>query len=439
MKRIFLFPAAAIIAGAVCSQAVYAQAAEDRPPLKLTLEECLERTLGDNYTRQSVQLNESSSEAGLSQSKMERLPDLSASLGESVSNTSADGTAWNGNYNLSANMTVYQGGQIGSTIKQNELQYEQTKLQTRKYDNDLAIQVLQAFLTALGNEELLKYQEALVTASREQAAEGKARFAAGQILESDYLLLEAQYATDLNNIVSTRISLSNSLVALKSLMAAELSQKVELVYPDDSALERMLVLPAQGDVVARGMETLPDVRISEYNVEIAETGVRISRLGFFPTVSLNAGVGTGHYRNFRDFGNQLSDNLTPQAGVSVSIPIFSRNRNRANVTRSRIALRQAELENRQSLLDIEQTLISEYGNVVASESRYEASVISRNAYESSFNAYREMFRLGAITAVELLQQQNNYISAMNDYIQNKYTFMLQRKVLDVYMGYPITM
>ena len=50
-----------------------------------------------------------------------------------------------------------------------------------------------------------------------------------------------------------------------------------------------------------------------------------------------------------------------------------------------------------------------------------------------------MFSAGSITAVELLQQQNNYISAMNDYIQSKYTFMLQRKVLDVYMGEEITM
>jgi outer membrane protein TolC len=49
------------------------------------------------------------------------------------------------------------------------------------------------------------------------------------------------------------------------------------------------------------------------------------------------------------------------------------------------------------------------------------------------------FEQGAITAVELLQQQNNYISAMNDYVQSKYGFMLKRKVLDVYMGEPVRM
>jgi hypothetical protein len=38
-----------------------------------------------------------------------------------------------------------------------------------------------------------------------------------------------------------------------------------------------------------------------------------------------------------------------------------------------------------------------------------------------------------------LQQQNNYINVLNDYIQSKYGFMLKRKVLDVYMGNTVTL
>lgn len=370
---------------------------------------------------------------------MERLPSLSANLSESVSNTQATGTGWSGSYDVSANMVLSQGGQINNTIKRNELQHEQTRLQTQQYDNTLTIQVLQSFLNALGNEELLRYQESILSSSQKQAEDGKVRFQAGQILESDYLLLDAQYATDSNNVLSTRINLDNSLIELKNLMAIELSTPIELVYPDDSVLESMLVMPSQRDVVDRGLETMPDVKISDYSVQIADAGLKISKAGYYPTVSLNAGIGTAHRQNFRNYGTQLSDNFGPQAGLTVSIPIFSKNKTRTNVKQSQIALQQAELERKQSLSDIEQTLISEYGNVVSSGSKYKASETKQNAYKSSFDAYTEMFDAGSITTVELLQQQNNYISAMNDYIQNKYNFMLQRKVLDVYMGNPVTM
>jgi outer membrane protein TolC len=49
------------------------------------------------------------------------------------------------------------------------------------------------------------------------------------------------------------------------------------------------------------------------------------------------------------------------------------------------------------------------------------------------------FNYGKITTVDLLQQQNNYLNALNTYIQNKYSLVLQRKVLDVYMGKEITL
>jgi outer membrane protein TolC len=83
--------------------------------------------------------------------------------------------------------------------------------------------------------------------------------------------------------------------------------------------------------------------------------------------------------------------------------------------------------------------VQEYRNVVLAESKYKSSQIRQNAYLASFKAYQMKFEQGAITAVELLQQQNNYISAMNDYVQSKYGFMLKRKVLDVYMGEPVRM
>ena len=36
--------------------------------------------------------------------------------------------------------------------------------------------------------------------------------------------------------------------------------------------------------------------------------------------------------------------------------------------------------------------------------------------------------------MELLQQQNNYLNTLNAYIQNKYSLLMQRKILDIYMG-----
>ena len=402
---------------------------------RLTLEECLQYAMDRNYNRQSLKLAEESSQVTYQQAKDERLPSVSASVSENLTNSHAGGASVNGNYSVNASLPVYQGGSITHTIEQSRLQMEQTGYKTSQYENELSIQILQAFLSVLGNEELLKYQSSLVEASREQLNQGKEQYRLGAVLESDYLLFEAQYANDRNNIVDTEIARNNSLLTLKKLLSMHPAADLQIVYPDTSAITGMSLMPAIEEVTEKALY-LPEMTISRYNVDIADVGVKLSMSGYYPTVSLGAGLGTGH-ANFSNFGTQLNDRMSEQIGVTVSIPIFNRNRTKTNVTRSKISLQQAELSLMQTELNILQTVTQEYQNVVSAYNKYKVTDIRQNAYLKSFEAYRVRFNAGSITPVELLQQQNNYISALSDYIQSKYSFMLKRKILDVYMGEPV--
>lgn len=429
MKRIifFLFLGGLLLGGSLHGQ-------QPADTLRVTLEECLLYALDNNYNRQSKILSEEAAADEYAQARRERLPNLSASVSETLSNSKDNHGSWGGNYSVSTNMTLYQGGSLNETVRQSELRQRLSEYQTRQYDNDLVISILQSFLTALGNEELLNYQRAVLTASEEQVRQGKELFRAGEVIESDYLLLEAQHASDRNSLLETEINLENSLASLKNLLSIDPLQPLRIVYPDTAAIRSMLVLPSQDEVLGRSLESLPELRISDYQVEIAESGLKISRSSYYPTVSLGGSVGTGHQKTFSGYGDQLSDRLNEQVGLTVSIPIFNRGRTRSNVAQSRIALQQAELSRKQTELDVRQSIVQEYRDVVSAGSRFAASEVRQNAYYQSFEAYRAKFNANAITAVDLLQQQNNYINALNDYIQSKYGFLLKRMVLDVYMG-----
>lgn len=52
-------------------------------------------------------------------------------------------------------------------------------MELQQYDDNLSIQILQAFLTILGNEELLKYQEEVLNSSYEIMRQGAVKFEAG--------------------------------------------------------------------------------------------------------------------------------------------------------------------------------------------------------------------------------------------------------------------
>ncbi|MDR2041297.1 MAG: TolC family protein [Tannerella sp.] len=417
-----------------------ALAQEAFPPVyRFTLEDCLNYARTNNYTLLSLKLSEDASEDVYGQSGKERLPSLSASLSENMSSARESGASWNGNYGLNAALTLYQGGNITNAIEQNKLKMEQAAYRTSQYENTLTIQILQTFLSVLANEELLNYQEAVLAASEEHLKQGREQFQSGKILQSDYLLLEAQCANDKNSLLNTQISRDNSLLSLKTLLAVSPENDLQIIYPDTAALREMSLLPSLNEVMNTTFHSLPDLKISSYSVDIARTGLKLAKANYLPTVSLQGSIGTGHAADYSRFGAQLSDRLNGQIGISLTVPIYDNSRTKSKVTQSRIALQQAELDKKQTELDVRQTVATEYQEVVSARNLYQTTRIRQNAYSKTFDVYHAQFQAGAITAVDLLQQQNNYINALNDYIQSKYEFMLKRKILDVYMGIQVKM
>ena len=408
--------------------------AQESRSYRFSLEECLRFAVANSYERKSMELTGKSLETTYEQSKQQRLPNLSASIGQNLSNNE-NGWSTSGNVGVGSSVTIYQGGNINNTIEQSRLNVERNEVQLERYDNQLATQILQSFLTILGNQELLNYQLEVLNTSREQVKQGRVRHNVGTILESDLLLLEAQYYSDSNNVVDTRINIENNLLDLKVLLSMNPTDNLEIVTPNTDNLDDLKdSLPSEEETVNLAMEYMPDLRMSDYDIRLAEKSVDMARGNYFPSISANANVGMGVLSFDSDGNSKWYGKPTESAGISMSIPIYSRGQTKANVKKSRIALEQAQLDYEQSALAVRQTVVQAYRNVISAYNAYKVSQVKENAYSKSFNAYNIQYQYGAITTVELLQQQNNYLNALNSYIQNKYSLLMKRKILDVYMG-----
>ena len=408
--------------------------AQESQSYRFSLEECLRFAVANSYERKSMELTGRSLETTYEQSKQQRLPNLSASIGQNLSNNE-NGWSTSGNVGVGSSVTIYQGGNINNTIEQSRLNVERNEVQLERYDNQLATQILQSFLTILGNQELLNYQLEVLNTSREQVKQGRVRHNVGTILESDLLLLEAQYYSDSNNVVDTRINIENNLLDLKVLLSMNPTDNLEIVTPNTDNLDDLKdSLPSEEETVNLAMEYMPDLRMSHYDIRLAEKSVDMARGNYFPSISANANVGMGVLSFDSDGNSKWYGKPTESAGISMSIPIYSRGQTKANVKKSRIALEQAQLDYEQSALAVRQTVVQAYRNVISAYNAYKVSQVKENAYSKSFNAYNIQYQYGAITTVELLQQQNNYLNALNSYIQNKYSLLMKRKILDVYMG-----
>ena len=418
---------------------VFSGMAQEPKSYLFSLEDCIRFAFANSNERKSMELTGESLATTYEQSKQQRLPSVSASFGENFSNND-NGWSVSGNVGVGSNVTIYQGGNINNTIEQNRLNVERNEVQLERYDNQLTTQILQSFLTILGNQELLNYQQEVLNTSREQLKQGRTRYKVGSILESDLLLLEAQYYSDSNNVVDTRINIENNLLDLKVLLSMNPTDDLEIISPDTDNLDNLnTTLPTEQEAIDLAMDYMPDLRIGDYDIRLAEKSVDLARGNYFPSISANANVGMGVLSFDGDGNKQWYGKPTESVGVSMSIPIYSRGQTKANVKKSRIALEQAQLDYEQSQLTVRQTVVQAYRDVVSAYNAYKVAQVKENAYSKSFNAYNIQYQYGTITTVELLQQQNNYLNALNSYIQNKYSLVMKRKILDVFMGKQITL
>ena len=161
----------------------------------------------------------------------------------------------------------------------------------------------------------------------------------------------------------------------------------------------------------------------------------MARSSFLPSLSLNAGTS---YNN----GAIVSDNpvttinggLNTSLTLGLSVPILNRGTSLTQYKQSKINLQQAQLQNYQTQIDLENNIQTLHITLQQALNRFRSAEALANAYRASYDVYVLKFAEGAVTTVEMLQQQDRYLSALNDYLQSKYSYILAEKQLDIYTG-----
>ena len=262
--------------------------------LRLTLEECLQYAEAHNFSLQSANINISTSELNLKQAKLNIAPSVSASASQNVNFGNYEkSVGWGGNYGINAGMTLFNGLSNANKIKQSKLGVEQSELQLESNKNNIRVSVIQAFLSVMMNEELLNYQQKVLNSSNEQMEQGRQQLEVGQILESDYKMLQAQYTSDLYNIENTKNNIQSNYLTLKNLLSMDPSTKLSIVFPDSATLFKSLDLPSLQELIDRSTNYLPELKMSENDITSAEYDVKIQKANFYPTLSASAGISTG--------------------------------------------------------------------------------------------------------------------------------------------------
>ncbi len=449
----------------------------------ITLQQAVDSTLKNNLTIKQAVLTEALGVEDYKQSKNNLLPTINANpqasynFGRSPNLTTytyssksflyVNGTA-------SVGLTLFQGGQLRSQILQNKLLLDVDKTSTAKVKNDLLLNVVTDYLTILTDQDLViaaKQQIALANITLDRAQKN---FEAGNQTRADLAQAQAQVSTAQLNLTNAQNQADLAILILKQYMEMDPAKNITVEKPDISKLTDIKTLYDASEVIKTAFITNPDIRLAELRQQTYAQAIKIAKSNYYPTVSLFGGIGsnysnqvttqvigttpvtqqigtvqgTGQAVNITTvqpvYGpysalSQFSNNINESVGVSIQIPIFNRFMARTSVRKAKINYQYAELSTQLAKNNLSKTIIQAVLDLQAAEKSYQSAQQTYQSNKEALNVTKQRYDAGLENTLNYNTSLTNYNKSQNDMIEARYQVIFRSKVIDYYLGNPITL
>ncbi len=454
---------------------------------QMTLQECVRVGLSNNLTVRRALYNVKSNEVGLFQAKGNFLPTINANgsfnqnFGRNLNPltyTYVNNVTKSINPNVSASLLLFNGLRLQNTYRQNKKNVEASDLDFEKAKNDVIITVVTNYTNVILNKELFENAKYQLNSSQQQLERIQKQVAAGALPKSNELTQEATVATNETNLIIQENIYNLSLLQLKQSMQLPASNNLEVVVPDIT-MEDMTINQTPEEIYDISVKTLPQVKSALLKVEAAQFAIGAAKGSLYPRISLgssaasnysSASDGTVRYSSDPStyskapvnglydatnqpiyqfaptpgvtplvttnygVGNQLSDYLSKNIGISVNLPVLNGLQNRANVKQAFINRELADITVKETENALRQSIETAYNNAFAAAKTYTAALKQVSANQEAFRMTQQRHENGAATYIEYQVASNDLFSAKSSLARAKYNFILTKKILEFYQG-----
>lgn len=450
---------------------------------KWDLRRCVDYALANNISIKQADIQARLSRLTLSQSKLSQIPTLTVGTGLAVNSgnslnqttyTINNTTYLSNSYSLQANVTVFNGFYLRNLIAANRLAWQATLSNSDKTKNDLSLNVANAYLQVLLTKEQSEASQLQLHLSQNQLEITRKQVKAGSLPELNAAELESQVAQDSSTYITSIGNVQQAILTLKAYMDLDASVPFEVYAPpvDDIPIEKLPDLQPEA-VYSLALANQPLQKMDALQIESARSSVKATHGAMYPVVSLFGamgsnfvtlanqqyqtgtaylphsigyvtGSGTPVFNDSLAYANivkshtpyfkQLNQYFQQQVGLNVSIPILNNGTLRTNYAKSKLNLRNQELQRDQDNLTLKQNIYQAYTAAITALQKFEANKITVTATQKSYDYAQKRYGVGMLNTIDLLTNQNNFFNARINLLSAQYDYVFKMKVLEFYKG-----
>jgi outer membrane protein len=449
----------------------------------ISLQQAVDSTLKNNLTIKQAQVTEALATEDYKQSRYNQLPSLNANpqggyyFGKSqIAGAFAySSSALNiqGQANLS--ITLFQGGQLRNQILQNKLLLDVDKTSTAKVKNDLLLNVVTDYLTILTDQDLVIAAKQQIDLAKITLDRAQKNFDQQNATRADLAQAQAQVSTAELNLTNAQNQVDLAILVLKQYMEMDPKTEITVEKPDISKLTDIRTVYNVSEVIKTAFTNNPDIRLAELQQQTYAQAIKIARGNYYPVLSLYGGLGSSYSNqastfigqtplgtvspigvvrptgdtvftpNYRSsfapipFKTQLNNNFNQYFGLNLQIPIFNHFSARTSVRKAKLNYEYAQLTTELAKNTLSKTIIQAVLDLDAAEKSYQSALQTYQSNKEALNVTKQRYDAGLVNTLDYNTALTNYNKSQNDMIEGKYQVIFRSKVIDYYLGNPITL
>ncbi len=414
--------------------------------LKLSFQEAVEIGLKNNVTLRRESNNLEVSIANRNEAKALYAPGLGAYMNAQKINGQQFDQVTGGVYrdntdvasvNLGGRYVIFDGMNRLYTNKQTQSQLESQKHLVDRTEQDIIYTVGSQFLQVLMDKEILRIGLINLEAQSTTLEQIKGFVEAGTRPLSDQLDQDAAVSQIEVEVIRAENNLRVDKAIFTQTLLLDPGVEIDALDPDWS-FESILAQNYDLDTLYEmALIYRPDYKKAITDQEAASATINIAKSLHYPTLEFFGAVGSRYtsLATQTDFATQIFEsNYVFNYGLELNIPIYQRNRVKAEKVRAKMAYENSKLEEKDLRLMIFREVQTAYLNFSAAKKEYFAAEKQFNAAQEAYNIQKERYEVGVGTLVELTRSTWTLVDGAASRAQARYTLLFQKIILDYYTG-----
>ena len=398
---------------ALCSPCLYAQ------PRMMGIDELFRLADEHNTSVQAYTTGQEAASEALKAAKMQRLPDINASVSESYwgngklwdrdfgNATKIDMPHWGNNFAFEAQQVIYAGGAVNSSIELASLGKRQAELDWEKNRQDIRFQVLGHYLNLYKLNNQAQVLEKNLELTLQVLADMQARREQGTVLQNDITRYEFQKES--LKLQLAKVKDACTIVNHQLLTMLHLPEGT-IVVPDTTLLGAEVETLTESYWQELASQTNIDLQQAETGIEVNKQLVKRERSERLPKISLFAAE---HLDGPITIEVPVLDNNFNYwyVGVSVSYNLSSLFKNTRKLKQARLNVRRAQETHELAQEQVENAVQASYTDFLTAFTELRTQEKNVQLADENYSVTSNRYRNELALLTDMLDASNTKLSA----------------------------